>query len=184
VNGEDRQFDGTTNDGEQEILVNVRRQWDDWRSGTVRLQDLSGFHLSDQSGGVMRRAPRKFVHAYMSCEALVEGEIGHSCRHGPPPHTIKVCITKGDNNAITYDQIRLIADNAKRQKESDGLRAAIAWIKTGWSLQLIRCLQSNGFHIPDAVLRVEPEVLRRLRGLGPKRMAQLEEYRQRHRTGP
>jgi hypothetical protein len=27
----------------------------------------------------------------------IDGEIGHSCRHGPPPHRIKVCMTKKDN---------------------------------------------------------------------------------------
>lgn len=86
------------NDG---IFVRVRRQWNDRRIGKVRLTDLSGFHWSQFGGGQVHQfggvAPQPFLHAYMLCTNLVDGEIGHACRHGPPPHKIKVCITKKDN---------------------------------------------------------------------------------------
>jgi hypothetical protein len=80
--------------------VRVRRQWNDNQIGTVRLTDLSGFHWSQYGGGQTYRfggvAPKPFLHAYTLC-TKIDGEIGHSCRHGPPPHRIKVCITKKDN---------------------------------------------------------------------------------------
>jgi hypothetical protein len=31
------------------------------------------------------------------CDGMIAGELAHSCEHGPPPHRIKVCITKKGN---------------------------------------------------------------------------------------
>ena len=31
---------------------------------------------------------------------MIVGAVAHSCRHGPPPHRIKICITKIDNKKI------------------------------------------------------------------------------------
>jgi hypothetical protein len=28
---------------------------------------------------------------------MIAGDLAHSCEHGPPPHRIKVCITKKGN---------------------------------------------------------------------------------------
>ena len=83
------------------VYVWVRRHWNDHRIGKVRLSDLSGFHWSQFSGGQIsgfgRVAPQPFLHAYMLCTRVIEGEVAHKCRHGPPPHRIKVCMTKKDN---------------------------------------------------------------------------------------
>jgi hypothetical protein len=85
-----------------EPTITIRRQWNDWRKATVRLQDLWGFHCDDTSGGVRARSSQMFLHAYIWCTAPMEGEISHSCRHGKPPHEIKVCITKADNTKAEY----------------------------------------------------------------------------------
>ena len=86
------------NDGE--ILVRVRRQWNGKKIATVRVADLRGFHWSQYGAGHKWRfggvAPQPFLHAFTLC-TQVEGDIGHSCQHGPPPHKIKVCITRKDN---------------------------------------------------------------------------------------
>jgi hypothetical protein len=104
-----RNFDGSaTHDAgaakmtdEAEVHVWVRRRWNDRKIGKVRLADLSGFHWSQYGsghkflfGGI---APQPFLHAFMLCTKIIEGRIGHTCRHGPPPHTIKVCMTRKDN---------------------------------------------------------------------------------------
>jgi len=75
----------------------VRRQFDDHRHAAYRLGDLSGWHWSDISGGVMHRANRHYLHAYVWCDAMIAGALAHRCEHGPPPHRIKVCITKKGN---------------------------------------------------------------------------------------
>ena len=51
------------------------------------------------SGGVRAPAPRPFVHAYMMCNAMIEGELAHSCVHEQAPHRTKVCLTKTMNKA-------------------------------------------------------------------------------------
>jgi len=85
-------------DDPNEPIVEVRRQWNDYRTGRCRLNDVEGLHWSDYgSGGFC--APQLFVHGYVSCDQIV-GKIGHSCQHGPPPHRIKVCMTKTGNKAI------------------------------------------------------------------------------------
>ena len=39
----------------------------------------------------------------------IEGEIGHSCRHGNGPHWIKVCIVKKDQDPEVWKKILEIA---------------------------------------------------------------------------
>jgi len=96
-----------------ETVVHVRRHWSDYRIGSVRLKDLSGFHWSRTGGGEIRGlgsvAPRPFLHARMWCDRLVDGEISHSCRHGPPPHQVIVCIVKKDNQRQTYEAVKALA---------------------------------------------------------------------------
>ena len=55
------------------------------------------FDLSDISGGVQHRANRHYLHAYVMCDGMIARELAHRCEHGPPPHRIKVCITKKGN---------------------------------------------------------------------------------------
>jgi hypothetical protein len=31
------------------------------------------------------------------CDGMIAGKLAHSCEHGPPPHRIKVCVTKKGN---------------------------------------------------------------------------------------
>lgn len=76
----------------------VRRQWNASLAAEIRLADLSGLHWSDFSGGVGKRANRPYLHGYMSCDAIISGDLDHSCMHGPPPHRIKVCVVAKDND--------------------------------------------------------------------------------------
>ena len=78
-------------------IVWVRRQFSHHKHAAYRLADVSRWHWSNFSGGVGHRANRYYLHAYVWCDGMIAGEIAHSCRHGPPPHHIKVCITKKGN---------------------------------------------------------------------------------------
>ena len=53
--------------------------------------------LGSGFGGVQHRANRYYLHGYVMCNRMIAGELAHSCEHGPPPHRIKVCITKKGN---------------------------------------------------------------------------------------
>ncbi len=61
---------------------------------------LENLHWGDVSGGVNAKAPRRFPHGYVWCNEMIWGELDHSCRHGPGPHRIKVCIVKIDNKEV------------------------------------------------------------------------------------
>jgi hypothetical protein len=83
-------------------IVWVRRQFDDHRHAAYRLAEVGGWHWSDISGGVQHRANRHYLHAYVWCDAMIAGELAHRCNHGPPPHRIKVCITKKGNEKFWH----------------------------------------------------------------------------------
>jgi hypothetical protein len=85
---------------EQVATVSVRRQWNDWKIAQYKLKDIGRLHWSNLSGGINATAPQLFVHGYVLCDQMIDGELSHSCRHGPPPHLVKVCITKKGNEAI------------------------------------------------------------------------------------
>src|SRR5207247_4406995 len=85
-----------------EQLVTVRRQWNDHRLATYHLDDVDDPHWSEMSGGIAAPAPRPFLHGYVWCDGMVNGELAHSCAHGAGPHRIKVCIVKKDNQPASY----------------------------------------------------------------------------------
>ncbi len=58
---------------------------------------MKGWHWSNISGGINHQANRFYLHGYVMCDGMIAGELSHSCSHGPPPHRIKVCITKKGN---------------------------------------------------------------------------------------
>ncbi len=85
----------------------VRRQWNDYRDAKVCLSDIEGIQWGTVtvSGGVYIRAPQPFLHGYISCDTILEGELGHSCLHGEGPHRIKVCIVKKRNNPSVFKRL-------------------------------------------------------------------------------
>lgn len=84
--------------------VHVRRDWNDHRVGTVRWSDLRSPKWDTVSGGEQNRTPQPFIHAFIWCD-LVEGDIAHSCIHGPPPHYIKVCLVRKDNRRDVWNRL-------------------------------------------------------------------------------
>jgi hypothetical protein len=86
-------------------LVYVRRQYNDQSIAGYRIQDLSGLHWSNVSGGIQARANRAYLCGYVWCDAAVEGAVAHSCRHGEGPHHVKVCVVKKDNSKATYARL-------------------------------------------------------------------------------
>lgn len=81
-------------------VVWVRRQFDDHRHAAYRLADVDGWHWSNISGGVMHRANRYYLHGYVWCDGMIAGVLSHSCQHGPPPHRVKVCVTRKGNEKL------------------------------------------------------------------------------------
>jgi hypothetical protein len=78
-----------------DMWVWVRRQWHDSRKARYRFRDIEWPHWDTVSGGIEATTPQPFIHGYVWCDQLLEGELAHSCGHGP--HRIKICIVKKDN---------------------------------------------------------------------------------------
>ena len=72
--------------------------------------DLQDLLMTDHTGGVpVRLLPRIMLSALITCDLIDDEDkptFGHSCRHGPGPHTIRVLIRKGDNAPSTYKRLR------------------------------------------------------------------------------
>jgi hypothetical protein len=81
------------------ILVNVRRRPADRLRADYRLSDISRMRWDYISGGLSRRS-QWHVYGYVMCDAKISGKVAHSCKHGPPPHKIKICVTKKHNENI------------------------------------------------------------------------------------
>jgi len=95
----------------------VRRQWNDWRQARYRLEDISGLHWTDVSGGVNASAPQPFVHGYVWCDGMIDGELAHSCQHGRGPHHIVVCITKKGNEAVWSKILEQAGPSPRKQRK-------------------------------------------------------------------
>jgi hypothetical protein len=80
-------------------IIKVRRQPGHWRLADYRLSDVSRIRWDYVGGGIQRRS-QWHVYGYVMCDAMLSGKIAHSCRHGPPPHRVKVCITKKYNEDV------------------------------------------------------------------------------------
>ncbi len=86
-----------------DATVRVRRQWNDFREATYRLDDIGPTEWRQTSGGVGARSPYPGLYTWVSCDGAVGGEVAHSGTHGPCPHTIRVVINRKDNDAKVFD---------------------------------------------------------------------------------
>jgi hypothetical protein len=80
-----------------QLTVSVRRHPKDWQTAVYRLSDIDGPHRDTVSGGVGRKTSHDAWFGYVMCDGAVSGEVAHTCRHGPAPHRIKICIPKTCN---------------------------------------------------------------------------------------
>jgi hypothetical protein len=87
------------NVSDDQPLIQVRRQPGDWRLAAYRLADISRMRWDYIGGGIQRRS-QWHVYGFVMCDAMASGRIAHSCKHGPPPHKVKVCITKKYNEKV------------------------------------------------------------------------------------
>jgi hypothetical protein len=87
-----------------DVLVYVRRQWNDEKTATVPFDQFHNPYWDDISGEMMQRAPRPFIHGYVWCTD-VQDQLAHLHAHEDGPHWIKVCAVKKDNNRETYKRL-------------------------------------------------------------------------------
>ncbi len=108
-------------------LVVVRRQWNDYRTATYRLDNVWDPKWRTVSGGVNAMAPQPFIHARVWCNQMIKGDLAHSCGHGPPPHEILVCVVKRDNEPDVFAELERMA--GPRPKRSPRRKTFYQWLK-------------------------------------------------------
>ncbi len=96
--------------------VRVRRDWNDHRIGSVKWSDLRDPRWDTISGGEQNPTPQPFIHGYVWCD-IVQGDIAHSCAHGPGPHNIKVCLVKKDNSREVWGRLSAIVGPKPGRRE-------------------------------------------------------------------
>ena len=90
---------------ENKQYVWVRRQFNDYRDAKYELDAFESPHWDTMSGGVNAIALQPFIHGYVMCNEMIEGELAHSGTHGPCPHRIKVCVVKKVNDPDVYNYL-------------------------------------------------------------------------------
>src|ERR1700730_7517179 len=82
---------------ESDLTVCVRRHPSGGQTAGYRFSDIDGSHRRRVSDGGGRETSPGGLFGYVMCDGAVSGAVAHSCRHGPAPHRIKVCIPKTCN---------------------------------------------------------------------------------------
>jgi hypothetical protein len=83
----------------ERIILKVRRQPSHRRLADYCLSEVSGLRWDYISGGTRRRT-QWHVYGFVKCDGMLSGKLAHSCRHGPAPHKVKVCVTKKYNEKV------------------------------------------------------------------------------------
>jgi hypothetical protein len=141
-----------------DTLVEVRREWNDGATAMYRLDAVSGWHWHCVGGGMNAWGSRDFPHGYVKCNEAVSGRVSHSCKHGPPPHNIKICILQEGNEAV-WDKViqcagprpRSESDAGKNQRDKTERRFRDRGL-SGMTIQADRsgCRDARVLVVPDA----------------------------------
>lgn len=184
-----------------DVLVSVRRHPQDWQTATYRLNDVHNLHWDCVSGGVGRVTSHPALFGYVWCNGAVSGGVAHSCRHGPPPHRIKICLPKVCNKEHWPT---IMTQVPSRQQKSSAtapagrlpehtrrgasviaamepvLARALAKPKfdgRGLSDRTVEALVSGSIDAPERLLFMTPASILKIKGIGKAALAEIENYR-------
>jgi hypothetical protein len=82
---------------DDDVVISITTAWNDGRSALVPSADLRAPHWCRPAG-----APKPLLHAYVSCDHLVDGALSHACDPSSAPHRVLVCVLKCHNTAAAY----------------------------------------------------------------------------------
>jgi len=102
-----RMVDSDTLQGSaDEPTVWVREWWKEPDTDAkYRVSALEDVHWDDAHDWSYRE-PLMLVHAYVWCNAMLEGSLLHSCTPGDAPHRLKVCVTERRNAWAVMEQLK------------------------------------------------------------------------------
>jgi hypothetical protein len=89
-------------------LVRVQSDWNQWRNATTRLADIDEVHWFQPM-----HAPRALLYGYVSCANLAAGELPHRCDRSSAPHRLRICILKRHTLPDVYRELARRADERR-----------------------------------------------------------------------
>src|SRR5262245_18385651 len=92
-----------------EAYVWVRCRWNDGQPGRVRRADLAGPYWDTTDRIPRRGRGLAMLHAVISCAAVIEGELAHTCERSTAPHLLKVCASRADNDGAAMAELEAAA---------------------------------------------------------------------------
>jgi hypothetical protein len=107
---------------DDDLVISITAAWNDGRSALVRSADLRTPHWCRPAG-----APKTLLHAYVSCDRLVDGEVSHACDPSSAPHRVLVCVLKSHNTAAAY---AVMARRAAAEQAAPELPASLRLVKS------------------------------------------------------
>ena len=113
-------------------LLAVKRHPSDYRRRIAKVK-LSDFHdpvwLSRGGGRKSAFMAHPFVFGRVRCDAFVEGRVAHSCKHGPPPHRILVCMVQTATPKDIVRLVMLMASQRQTVRAHMKQRGATHWLQ-------------------------------------------------------
>lgn len=86
--------------------ISVSRDWGSPQKVKVPVNVARAPHITRRRGGDWKRLPHPVLAVYVFCDQLGSSFPGHSCQHGPGPHSIKVLVHRRGNDPMVYRMLR------------------------------------------------------------------------------
>jgi hypothetical protein len=83
----------------EDALVAVQTDWNGWRTAMVRVAHLENIHWAQPFG-----ARRPMIHAIVSCDRLVSGDISHHCDR-TACHRLPVYVLKSHTQPAVFAEL-------------------------------------------------------------------------------
>jgi hypothetical protein len=122
---------------------------------------------------------RDFVHGYVMRNEAISGGVFHSCKHGSPPHNIKVCIPEKGNEAVWDKVIQCAGPRPRSEFDVDQIHRAKAkrrFRDRDLSGVTINKLIAAGIEAPEFLLFLTPAEIGRLKGIEPVMRREIDAY--------
>jgi len=157
-------------------IVKVRPQSNRDDTEMYRMSDIFGWHWANADGNDEER--QALACAYVWGNELKENEIRPFNLYGPGRERIKVWLLREENLEI-WDEVVRLADNSPRTNSGSKERFKLKqrFKNRGLSNATITALIAAGIDAPERLLFYDARDLKKLRGVGPVKLREIETYR-------
>jgi hypothetical protein len=83
-------------------MLSIKRLPRDSAKAECAVADIRRPYWANTYGETPSATGHRFLFGFVSCDAVVSGELAHSCGSETRPHEVQVCIPKVGNDATAY----------------------------------------------------------------------------------